>query len=141
MKKIIFLVALACASTVSAKEQLLVSSGASKSQSAIAIDVMSSGAAVAVQVTGQVEAKYAGVVAFGCGVGAPKTHQVSCAVTKEGRVTMIAFSGSNEFLPTGVVSLGTISVPSAANFKVTEFLASDRNAQPIEVSVVDGAQK
>jgi len=54
---------------------------------------------------------------------------------------MIAFSGSNEFLPTGVVSLGTISVPSAANFKVTEFLASDRNAQPIEVSVVDDAQK
>jgi len=48
MKKIIFLVALACASTVSAKEQLLVSSGAAKSQFAIAIDVMSSGAAVAV---------------------------------------------------------------------------------------------
>jgi hypothetical protein len=141
MKKLIFLAALACATTVSAKEQFLVASGASKAQSAIAIDVMSSGAAVAVQVTGQVDAKYVDKVAFGCGRGAPKTHQVSCAVTKDGRVTMIAFSGSNDYLPNGVVSLGTISVPAAANFKVTEFLASDRNAQPIEVSIVDGAQK
>lgn len=142
MKKYMLLAALAvCASSASAKEQLLVSAGATKSMSAIAVDVMSSGAATAVQVTAQVDAKYANQVKFACGKGAPSSHQVSCAITKDGRITVIAFSGSNELLPAGVVSLGSISAPAGANFKVTEFLASDTNAQPIDVVVVDGAQK
>ena len=141
-KKIVVVASLVfVASTAYAKEELLVSTGSAKALSSVAIDFVSSGAATAVQVNAQVDPKYVGSVKFGCGKGAPASHQVSCTVNPDGRVVMIAFSGSNELLPKGVVSLGTISVPGAANFKVTEFLASDRNAQPIEVSVNDGALK
>lgn len=142
LKKAAVIAALAVVATAAhTKEQLLVSSGSAKSLSAVAIDMMSTGEATAVQVNAQIDPKYVGSVKFGCGKGAPASHKVTCTVNPDGRVVIIAFSGSNDLLPKGVVTLGTVSVPAAANFRVTEFLASDRNAQPVEVSVVDGAQK
>jgi|CXWL01.1.fsa_nt_gi hypothetical protein len=141
VKAVSFLVALAFAGSASA-EQLLVSQGATKSVSSIAIDAMLGGTATALQVNAQIDPKYIDKVNFGgCGKGTPATHQVKCMVNAEGRITIIAFSGSNELLPKGVVSLGSVSVPASAGFKVTEFLASDRSAQPIAVEIVDGAQK
>lgn len=65
-----------------------------------------------------------------CVAEVPKSHQAQC-VAKEGEIHGMVWSNSNEKLPSGIVSVGTVSFGGAQPAQLIEVLVADANAQPI----------
>lgn len=119
--------------------ELVVTSQAVKGTRALGVDFASDGRATAFQARLSVPGAEVGTTNTSkCLSALPKTHQGSCVVSKSGEVTILVFSGKNDLLPSGVVSVGQIGVRALATAKavggvqVTELLVSDATGNAIE---------
>lgn len=71
----------------------------------------------------------------------PRTHHGSCSITA-GKIIGFAYSDSNKALPAGMVPVGRVVINGTSKarnsgaLKISQFLLSDANAQPIETSVI-----
>lgn len=136
--------ALSIASSSVFAEELIVTTGAAKGRSSVALDFSTNGEAVGFQFNidlpegvseSQVDLK-------SCVADLPKTHAGQCSVAK-GQIIGLVYSDQNAKLPSGLVSVGRISFGANVNkaLKVSEVLVSDANANPIRSSakvVADG---
>lgn len=123
---------------VSANELLLTSAKRANS-GAIALDVSSDGSATALQIRLDV-GKGLEVDLSNCVSGLPSTHSGTCAY-RNGRVTVLVYSDSNEMLPAGIVSIGSIKTSGASSrskgFAIAELMAFDRSGNEVSITSVD----
>jgi hypothetical protein len=127
------LAALVLTSAVSANE-LFVTSAKSGSGQAFALDINSDGSATALQIRIAVGENMK-VDLSKCVSGLPSTHTGVCAY-RNGRVTVLVHSDTNEMLPVGLLSIGSIAYSGTAEkgLSVVELLAFDRNGQEVAIS-------
>lgn len=144
MRKFIYTIALCAASvSVAHADQLIFSAEKSGGSRVAAIDYVSNGDAVAFQfnidVPGGTEAS---VNLKSCVAALPKSHAGQCSFAK-GQIIGIVYSDTNEFLPKGVINVGTVSVQSkgAGDLAVASFVAVNRDGAPVESNVAGTAAK
>lgn len=144
MRNFISIIALCAASvSVAHADQLVFSAEKSGGARVAAIDYVSNGTAVAFQFKINVPgASEASINLKSCVAALPKSHAGQCAVVKDGIIGMV-FSDTNELLPKGVISVGSISVQSkvAGDLSVASFLAVNHQGEPVEATVVGSATK
>lgn len=144
MRKLLILIALGAASvSVAHADQLVFSAEKSGGARVAALDYVSNGDAVAfdfrIDVPGGAEAT---VDLKSCVVSLPKSHAGQCSFAK-GQIIGIVYSDSNERLPKGIISIGKVSVQSAAagDLSVAHFNAVNIDGMTIESKVTGSSTK
>ncbi|HRQ64757.1 MAG TPA: hypothetical protein PKZ76_07840 [Xanthomonadaceae bacterium] len=119
--------------------ELFVTSAKSAGGQAFALDINSSGTATALQIRVAV-GEGLKVDLSKCVSGLPGTHSGACGY-RNGKVTVLVHSETNEMLPSGMLSIGSIAVSgaSAKELSVVELLAFDRNGNEVSISSDDQA--
>jgi|JI61114C2RNA_FD_contig_61_2218751_length_1989_multi_2_in_0_out_0_2 hypothetical protein len=133
---IVACVAAACfVSSASAGEQLLFTKGASKSGPSLALDYMSDGKAVGLQI--EIMAPVKGQLDFsGFGKNLPKGFVAEHSVVN-GKIIAIVVNDRSEPLPVGMIELGTIkSRGGSGEFVLDHLEVADANARVISVETV-----
>ncbi len=127
------------AAQLSHAEELLVTSVAKAKGSVFSVDVMTEGAAVALQFN---IALPKGVLPeqvdlSKCVADLPKSHKGQCSVAK-GQIIGIVYNDQNVALPAGVVSIGKIGLNNgaakSAKLSVAYFEVNDASARELPVS-------
>ncbi|MCB1611862.1 MAG: hypothetical protein KDI60_08925, partial [Xanthomonadales bacterium] len=77
-----------------------------------------------------------------CVAALPKSHAGQCSFAK-GQIIGIVYSDSNERLPKGIISIGSVSVQSkaAGDLSVASFTAVNKDGISVESTVTDSATK
>lgn len=117
-------------------EVILTSSGAKAGQAMAALDLVTSGEAVAFEFSVPLPKGVASVDTSKCLADLPSSHQGHCVFReKSNDVFVIAFSPVNAKLPGGVVPLGTIQFNgNAEGLKVAELVFAGETGQNLPVA-------
>ncbi len=144
MRKFITVVALSIASvSVAHADQLVFSAEKSGGARVAAIDYVSNGDAVAFDFKIDVPGGADAVVNLkSCVAALPKSHAGQCSFAK-GQIIGMVYSDSNERLPKGIISIGSVSVQSkaAGDLSVASFTAVNKDGISVESTVTDSATK
>lgn len=117
-------------------EVILTSDGAKAGPALAALDLVTSGDAVAFEFSIPLPKGVSSVDTSKCLVDLPSSHQGQCVFReKSNDIFVIAFSPVNTKLPSGLVSLGTIQFNgSAAGLKVAELVFAGDTGQNLPVA-------
>lgn len=144
MRKFISIVALCVGSvSVAHADQLVFSAEKSGGSRVAAIDYVSSGDATSfvfkINVPGGADAV---VNLKSCVAALPKSHAGQCSFAK-GQIIGLVYSDTNENLPKGIISVGSVSVQSkvAGDLSVAEFTAVNKDGISVESTVAGSATK
>lgn len=127
--------AMLAGSTYAVADDLLVTSAKAGAITSVALDVATGGESVALEMNITIPAG-AKVDLTSCVAQLPKSHGGVCNYVN-GKVILLVFSDSNEPLPAGVVSIGTVKIVGgdASGISVTKFEAFNRDAVSLATSV------
>lgn len=144
MRKFISILALSVVSMSAANADQLVFSAEKSGRSGVAaLDYVSNGDAVSfmfrIDVPGGANAK---VDLKSCVSSLPKSHAGQCSFAN-GQIIGLVYSDTNERLPKGIISVGKVSVQSAAagNLSVAHFEAVNIDGVKVESSIAGSAEK
>ena len=144
MRKFISILALSVASiSVAHADQLVFSTEKSGGARTAALDYVSNGDAVSflfrIDVPGGADAS---VNLKSCVAALPKSHVGQCNFAK-GQIIGLVYSDTNERLPKGIISVGSVSVKSAVagDLSISHFEAVNIDGITIESKVAGSATK
>ena len=144
MRKFITIAALSLASvSVAHADQLVFSAEKSGGARVAALDYVSSGDAVGFDFKIDVPGGAGAIVNLkSCVAALPKSHSGQCAFAK-GQIIGIVYSDSNEALPKGIISIGSVSVQTkvVGDLSVASFTAVNKDGISVESTVAGSATK
>jgi hypothetical protein len=127
------------AGTVSASDTLILTGEKAGNGTAVALDFSSSGNATAVEFRIAVaEGESAKVNLRNCLQSLPKTHGGQCTFAK-GQVIGLVFSDSNELLPAGMLSFGSVGIGTKVQPSLTLLTVVDAKGEKLQTSVELGS--